>query len=82
MKLEEANEDLGQGVSLEMVLIPAGKFMMGSPESEKGRSDNETQHEVTLTKPYYMGSYAVTQEQWEAVMGNNPSFKTKVPSYQ
>ena len=73
MKLEEANEDLGQGVSLEMVLIPAGKFMMGSPASEKGRSDNETQHEVTLTKPFYMGKYEVTQEQWEAVMGNNPS---------
>jgi len=77
MKLEKANEDLGQGVSLEMVLIPAGKFMMGSPASEKGRSDNETQHEVTLTKPFYMGKYEVTQEQYEAVMGNNPSIKTK-----
>ena len=77
MKLEEVKEDLVQGVSLEMVLIPAGKFMMGSPESEKGRYNDETQHEVTLTKPYYMGSYAVTQEQWEAVMGNNPSIKTK-----
>ena len=73
MPLEEVKEDLGQGVSLEMVLIPAGKFVMGSPENEKGRYDNETQHEVTLTKSYYMGKYAVTQEQWEAVMGNNPS---------
>ena len=76
MKLEET-EDLGQGVSLEMVLIPAGKFMMGSPENEKGRYDNETQHEVTLTKPFYMGKYAVTQEQWESVMGKNPSVRTK-----
>jgi formylglycine-generating enzyme required for sulfatase activity len=65
--------DLGKDVKLEMVLIPAGKFKMGSPVSEKGRSDNETQHEVTLTKPYYMGKYEVTQEQWESVMGNNPS---------
>jgi formylglycine-generating enzyme required for sulfatase activity len=73
MKLEEVNEDLGQGISLEMVLIPAGKFMMGSPASEKGRYDFETQHEVTLTKSYYMGKYAVTQEQWEAVMGDNSS---------
>jgi formylglycine-generating enzyme required for sulfatase activity len=56
-----------------MVLIPAGTFMMGSPESEKGRWDIETQHEVTLTKPFYMGKYAVTGEQWEAVMGKNPS---------
>lgn len=65
--------DLGKNVKLEMVLIPAGKFMMGSPESEKGRHDNERQHEVTLTKAYYIGKYVVTQEQWEAVMSNNPS---------
>jgi len=65
--------DLSKGVKLEMVLIPAGKFMMGSPESEVGRKENETQHEVTLTKPFYMGKYEVTQEQWQAVMGNNPS---------
>ena len=65
--------DLGKGINLEMVLIPAGKFMMGSPASEKGRLDIEKQHEVTLTKPYYMGKYEVTQEQWESVMGNNPS---------
>ena len=66
-------EDLGKGVKLEMVLIPAGKFKMGSPASEKGRSDDETQHQVTLTKSYYMGKHEVTQEQWESVMGNNPS---------
>ena len=65
--------DFGEGVKLEMVLVPAGKFKMGSPESEKDRSKFETQHEVTLTKPFYMGKYEVTQEQWEAVMGNNPS---------
>ena len=66
-------EDLGKGVKLEMTLIPAGKFVMGSPESEVGRSDYETQHKVTLTKSYYMGKYEVTQEQWKAVMGKNPS---------
>ena len=65
----EEKADFGDGVNLEMVLIPAGKFIMGSPESEKSRSDNETQHEVTLTKPFYMGKYEVTQEQWESVMG-------------
>ena len=72
-KKVEEKEDLGKDVKLDLVLIPAGKFMMGSPASEKDRSDNETQHEVTLTKPFYMGKYEVTQEQWEAVMGNNPS---------
>jgi formylglycine-generating enzyme required for sulfatase activity len=65
--------DLSKDVKLEMVLIPAGKFKMGSPESEKGHSKAETQHEVTLTKPFYMGKYEVTQEQWESVMGKNPS---------
>lgn len=65
--------DFGKDVKLEMVLVPAGKFKMGSPESEKDRSKFETQHEVTLTKPFYMGKYEVTQEQWEAVMGDNQS---------
>ena len=60
-------------IEKDLVLIPVGKFMMGSPESEKGRRDNETQHEVTLTKSFYMGKYEVTQEQWESVMGNNLS---------
>ena len=76
-KLMEAKIDLGKGIKLEMVLIPAGKFMMGSPASEVGRKDNETQHEVTLSKPFYMGKYEVTQGQWENVMGSNPSSNTK-----
>ena len=73
----EEEADLGKGIKLEMVLIPAGKFLMGSPASENGRDNNEKQHEVILTKPFYMGKYEITQEQWEGVMGNNPSSKTK-----
>jgi len=65
--------DLGKDVKLELVLIPAGKFKMGSPANEKGRGNNETQHEVTLTKPFFMGKYEVTQEQWFEIMGENPS---------
>ena len=65
--------DLGNGVNMEMVLIPAGTFIMGSPESEAERSDDETQHQVTISKPFYMGKYPVTQAQWQQVMGNNPS---------
>ncbi len=49
--------------------------MMGSPGNEKDRSLNEgPQHEVTISKPFYMGKYEVTQAQWQAVMGNNPSY--------
>ena len=59
---------------LEMVLIPAGTFMMGSPSTEKDREDNEgPQHEVTITNPFYLGKYEVTQAQWVAVTGMNPS---------
>jgi formylglycine-generating enzyme required for sulfatase activity len=66
--------DLGNKVSMKLVLIPAGKFMMGSPKDEKDRKDNEgPQHEVMISKPFYMGVYAVTQEQYEQIMGNNPS---------
>jgi WD40 repeat protein/formylglycine-generating enzyme required for sulfatase activity len=74
----EEKTDLGKGINLEMMLIPAGKFKMGSPKSELGRRPDETQHEVTLTKPYYMGKYEVTQEQWEVVMGNKPSSTKEV----
>ena len=63
--------DLDNGVSLEMVSIPGGKFLMGSPEGE--RKDNEhPQHPVTVP-PFLIGKYPVTQAQWQAVMNNNPS---------
>jgi formylglycine-generating enzyme len=61
------------GVKLEMVYIAPGTFIMGSPSSEAGRNDDETQHQVTLTKGFWLGKYEVTQGQWEAIMGNNPS---------
>ncbi len=56
------------------VLIPAGTFTMGSPSNEPGRDNDETQHRVTLSKPFYMQTTEVTQGQWKAVMGNNPSY--------
>jgi formylglycine-generating enzyme required for sulfatase activity len=62
------------------VPIPAGKFLMGSPENEKGRFDDETQHEVTLTRAFEIADAPVTQAQYEAVMGSNPSrFKESGP---
>jgi len=52
--------------------IPAGTFVMGSPEGETERNDDETQHKVTITKPFYMQTTEVTQGQWKAVMGTEP----------
>jgi len=64
--------DLGNGIQLELVRIPTGEFMMGSPKGE-GYDDERPQHKVVFAKPFYMGKYPVTQQQWQAVMGNNPS---------
>jgi sulfatase modifying factor 1 len=61
-------------IGMKFVWIPPGNFVMGSPKEEKLRLYNETQHKVTLTNGFYMGVYAVTQEQYETVMGKNPSF--------
>ncbi|MBR4171223.1 MAG: SUMF1/EgtB/PvdO family nonheme iron enzyme [Kiritimatiellae bacterium] len=61
------------GAEMRFRWCPAGTFTMGSPTSEDGRYDNETQHRVTLTRGFWMGEAPVTQEQWESVMGNNPS---------
>ena len=61
------------GVEFAFRWCPPGTFMMGSPTSEDGRYDNETQHQATLTKGFWMMETEVTQKQWKAVMGNNPS---------
>jgi eukaryotic-like serine/threonine-protein kinase len=67
-------EELGNSVTLEMVQIPGGTFMMGSKETEAQRRDNESpQHEVTVPG-FFMGKYQVTQAQYQVVMGSNPSY--------
>ena len=68
-------DDTCRTTEIWMRLIPPGTFMMGSPEDELGRSDNEDLHKVTITKPYYMGVFEVTQRQWELVKGGNPSYR-------
>jgi formylglycine-generating enzyme required for sulfatase activity len=72
---KEMSVDLGKGVKLQMVLIPAGEFMMGSPDSDNRKTNwkEKPQHRVRITKPFYLGKYPVTQEQWKAAMGNDPS---------
>jgi uncharacterized repeat protein (TIGR02543 family) len=55
-------------------LVLPGTFTMGSPSGELGRDSGETQHEVTISKPFYMGVFEVTQKQWELVTGSKPSW--------
>ncbi len=57
-------------IGIEFVLIPAGTFEMGSAT---GDGDERPVHTVTISKPFYLGKYEVTQAQWQAIMGNNPS---------
>ncbi|WP_375506153.1 SUMF1/EgtB/PvdO family nonheme iron enzyme [uncultured Nostoc sp.] len=69
-------EDLGNGITLEMVEIPGGTFRMGSPKEEAGRYESENpQHEVKVPG-FFMGKYEITQAQYQAIMGSNPSYFT------
>ena len=61
-------------LGMEFAWVPAGDFVMGSPEGEAGRDDDERQHEVRISAGFWMGRYEVTQGEWEAVMGSNPSY--------
>ena len=68
-------ENIGNGITLDMVAIPGGSFVMGSPSTEAGRRNDEGPQRTVNISPFFMGKYEVTQEQWEAVMGNNPSLR-------
>ncbi len=70
---DQLPRELRNSVGMEFVLLAPGTFEMGSPSDEPGRDDDETLHRVTLSQPLYLGKYEVTQDQWEAVMGDNPS---------
>ena len=61
-------------IGAKFVIVPAGSFTMGSPAGEYGRGDDERQHQVTISKPFYLQTTEVTQGQWQQVMGNNPSY--------
>ena len=65
-----------QSPSPRLVWIPPGTFLMGSPTNEAERNSDETQHTVTLTQGFYMGKYEVTQGEYLALMGSNPSYFT------
>ncbi|UAA39528.1 formylglycine-generating enzyme family protein [Paraneptunicella aestuarii] len=60
-------------IKYKMRFIPDGHFLMGSPEDEPERLENELQHSVTLTQGFWLGETTVTQALWQTVMGENPS---------
>jgi len=60
-------------IGMKLNLIPPGEFTMGSPASETGRDNDETQHSVKITQPFYLSAYEVTQAHYVQVMGGNPS---------
>jgi formylglycine-generating enzyme required for sulfatase activity len=74
-----------QPIEMTFKEIPAGTFTIGSPGNEVGRQDDEHQHQVTITKAFYMQTTEVTQEQWKEVMGTEPwkgkSFVKEGPNY-
>ena len=66
-------------IGMELLLIPRGTFMMGSPDADAEADDNEKPaHRVTISQPFYLGKHPVTQAQWATVMGNNQSIFSKV----
>ena len=69
----EEEDEIAPGVKMKFVLIPPDKYLMGSPEGETDRSKDEEQHEVEITKPFYLAVYDVTQAQYAAVTGKTPS---------
>ena len=78
----ELKLDLGDGVTMELVYIKPGKFVMGGESKTDGRFNcvEVPKHEVTLTRGFYLGKYEVTQAQYQAIMGSNPSRSIKAPN--
>jgi formylglycine-generating enzyme required for sulfatase activity len=67
---------IGRTLEMEFVAIPPGDFLMGAPESEARSFDELPQHAVSIGRPFYLGKYQVTRQQWKAVMGDDPSLFT------
>lgn len=72
--MAQAPKEITNSIGIKLTWIPHGTFTMGSPPSEEGSLEHELQHEVTLTKDYYLGTFEVTQSQYQKVIGKNPSY--------
>jgi serine/threonine protein kinase len=71
--LSKSAKVIENSLNMKLVFVPPGRFWMGSPTHEAGRSADETQHEVEITQGFYIGAYEITQAEYLAVMGSNPS---------
>jgi serine/threonine protein kinase len=67
-------KEITNSIGMKLVLLPQGKFTMGSPPTEEGFAAGEEAHEVEITKPFYLGVHPVTQQEYQRVMGANPSY--------
>ncbi|TWU05156.1 Thiol-disulfide oxidoreductase ResA [Symmachiella macrocystis] len=67
-------ERITNSIGMQLTLVPAGDFQMGSPIMESGRDEDELLHKVALSEPYYMGVFEVTQEEYRTVMNRSPSY--------
>ncbi len=75
VKTPSSQDSITNSIGMTLNLIPAGEFMMGSPDNDKNAgSEEKPQHRVRITWPFYLGVYEVIQAQYKAVMGNNPSY--------
>ena len=70
----DAPREVKNSIGMTFIRISAGTFLMGSPAGELHRNADETQHEVTVTNPFFLGVHEVTQGQYEKIMGTNPSY--------
>lgn len=70
----QSPKEITNSIGMKLLMISKGTFKMGSPPGEKGSAHDERQHEVTISKDYYLGVYEVTQAQYKKVMGDNPSY--------
>jgi formylglycine-generating enzyme required for sulfatase activity len=76
--IAQSPKTITNSIGMKLLLIPKGTFQMGSPPGEQGALDEEHQHEVTLTRDYYLGAFEVTQAQYMKIMEENPSRNSKV----
>lgn len=72
-EVPSAQKTITNSIGMKLVLVPAGKFIMGSPQNEPGRKICEKQHEVIISRDFYLQTTPVSQDQWKRVMRDNPS---------